>query len=291
MSVAALAPPAAPRIAVVIPCFDDGATLREAIGSLGYQEPCELVIVNDGSTDPATLDLLEELGDAGHAVIHQANRGTSAARMAGVRATSAPFVFPLDADDAVLPGGLTTLADALEARPRLAATWGNVSLFGELERRERHRAATLDPWRITYFNNIPYASLMRREPLLAVGGWSLAGAFQDWDLWMALAEAGYEGAGVDAPVLRYRLHGSRQFSRGAARHAERYATLRSRHSGLFAARARNWRRSDEPWRVRLGLPLAKAIPGLPQRQRHRLFTLADAPREALDHAWARLATR
>jgi hypothetical protein len=211
--------------------------------------------------------------------------------MAGVRATSTPFVFPLDADDALLPGALTMLADELEARPRLAAVWGNVSLFGELERRERHRAATLDPWRITYFNNIPYASLMRREPLLAVGGWSLSGAFQDWDLWMALAEAGHEGAGIDAPVLRYRLHGSRQFSRGAARHAERYATLRSRHEGLFAARGRNWRRSQEPWRVRLGLPLAKAIPGLPQRQRHRLFTLADAPLEALDHARVRISTR
>ena len=279
------------RVAVVIPCFDDGATLREAIHSLACQEACELVIVNDGSTNWDTLDLLEELGDDGHHVIHQANRGTSAARMAGVRATSAPFVFPLDADDAVLPGALSALADVLEARPGLAAAWGTVALFGELERRERHRAATLDPWRITYFNNIPYASLMRRDALLAVGGWTLPGAFQDWDLWMALAEAGYEGAGIDVPVLRYRIQEGRQFARGAARHAERYATLRSRHERLFAARGRNWRRSAEPWRVRAGLPLAKAIPGLPQRQRHRLFTLADSPREALDHARVRLSTR
>ncbi|MBN1529691.1 MAG: glycosyltransferase family 2 protein [Thermoleophilaceae bacterium] len=291
MSVATLAPPAVPRVAVVIPCFDDGATLRDALASLAHQEPCELVIVNDGSTDRPTLELLHELAYDGYHVIHQRNRGTSAARMTGVWATSAPFVFPLDADDAVLPGALAALADTLEARPRLAAAWGNVALFGELERRERQRAATLDPWRITYFNNIPYASLMRREPLLAVGGWSLPGAFQDWDLWMALAEAGYEGAGIDAPVLYYRLHGTRQFARGAARHAERYAILRSRHARLFAARRRNWRRSAEPWRVRVGLPLATAIPGLPQRQRHRLFTLADAPSEALDHARVRLARR
>ena len=73
--------------------------------------------------------------------------------------------------------------------------WGTVRLFGEVERAERGRARTLDPWRITYFNNIPYASLFRREALMAVGGWSLPGAFQDWDLWMALAEAGYGGAG------------------------------------------------------------------------------------------------
>ena len=166
---------------------------------------------------------------------------------------------------------------------------GERRAFGDVERRERSRAATLDPWRITYFNNIPYASLMRRQPLLAVGGWSLQGAFQDWDLWMALAEAGYDGTGLDTPVLHYRVHGGRQFARGAAQHAERYAILKSRHERLFAERRSNWRRSSEPWRVRVGLPLAAAIPGLPQRQRHRLFTLADAPREALDHARLRLS--
>ena len=211
-----VAPPDDPRVAVVIPCFDDGDTIRDAVGSVLIQEPCELVIVNDGSTDRATLEVLTELAEAGHHVIHQRNRGTSAARMTGVWATSAPFVFPLDADDAVLPGALTTLADTLEARRGLAAAWGRVAVFGQVERRELSRAATLDPWRITYFNNIPYASLMRREPLLAVGGWSLAGAFQDWDLWMALAEAGYEGVGLDAAVLGYRVHGDRQFARGAA---------------------------------------------------------------------------
>ena len=58
-------PPAAPRVAVVIPCFDDGATIREAVASVTGQEPCELVIVNDGSTDPETLEVLAELADAG----------------------------------------------------------------------------------------------------------------------------------------------------------------------------------------------------------------------------------
>jgi glycosyltransferase involved in cell wall biosynthesis len=276
-------------VAVVIPCFDDGATIREAVASVTAQEPCELVVVDDGSTDSHTLQVLDELARAGHHVIHQPNRGTSAARMTGVAATRAPYVFPLDADDAVLPGSLATLVDTLDSRPDVAAAWGSVRLFGEVERPERVRAGTLDPWRITYFNNIPYASLFRREALLAVGGWSLSGPFQDWDLWMALAEAGYQGAGLEEPVLHYRRHAGRQFERGAARHGERYSTLRSRHRRLFDARRRNWRRSSDPWRVRLGLPLARAVPGLPQRHRHRLFTLADSPREAVDLARRRLA--
>ena len=285
------APPAWPRVAVVIPCFDDGATIAEAVASVAAQEPCELVVVDDGSTDPHTLRVLDELAEAGHTVIHQRNGGTSAARMAGVAATRAPYVFPLDADDAVLPGALSTLVAELDSRPDVAAVWGSVRLFGEVERVERGRAGTLDPWRITYFNNIPYASLFRRKALMAVGGWSLPGPFQDWDLWMSLAEAGYRGAGVDEPVLNYRRHGGRQFSRGAERHAELYSSLKSRHERLFASRRRNWSRSSDPWRVRLGLPVATAIPGLSQRYRHRLFTLADNPHEAVDLARRRLLRR
>jgi glycosyltransferase involved in cell wall biosynthesis len=211
----ATAPPVSPRVA-------------EAVRSLLAQEPCELVVVNDGSTDPHTLRVLHELEAAGCHVLHQRNRGTSAARMAGVWATRAPYVFPLDADDAVMPGSLTALVETLEARPGMAAARGRVRLFGD---EERGRASALDPWRITYLNNIPYPGLIRREALLRVGGWSLPGPFQDWDLWMALAEAGYRGAGIDEPVLRYRLHGGRQFARGAARHAELYSSLQSRPAG------------------------------------------------------------
>jgi glycosyltransferase involved in cell wall biosynthesis len=275
-------------VAVVIPCFNDGATVREAVRSVADQEPCELVVVNDGSTDEDTLGVLHELAQGGCVVIHQRNRGTSAARMTGLRATRSPYVLPLDADDALLPGALAALADALDERRHLAAVWGRLTLFGDVEMPERSRGRTLDPWRITYFNNLPYASLFRRDALVAVGGWSLPGAYQDWDLWMSLAEVGYQGSAVDRRILRYRLHGQRQFSRGAQRHREIYAELRRRHRRLFAERRRNWRRSSDPWRIRLGLPLATAIPWLAQRYRHRLYTLADSPLEAADHVRLRL---
>jgi glycosyltransferase involved in cell wall biosynthesis len=92
------------RVAVVIPCFDDGATLGEAVDSLAGEEPHELVVVDDGTTDERTLRILEEREVAGVRVLRQENAGLSAARMAGVRATSARYVFPLDADDLLVPG-------------------------------------------------------------------------------------------------------------------------------------------------------------------------------------------
>src|ERR1043166_895150 len=107
-----------PRVAVVVPCFDDGETLSTALASLAGQEEHELVVVDDGSTDPDTLTVLAELERNGVQVVRRPNGGLSAARMSGVEATSAPYVMPLDADDALAPGALRALADALDADER-----------------------------------------------------------------------------------------------------------------------------------------------------------------------------
>src|SRR5688572_25554344 len=136
-----------PRIAVVVACFNDGATLEQAVGSLAGEEPHELVVVNDGSTDPGTLQVLARLRDGGVHVIDQVNTGLPGARMTGVAATSAPYVYPLDADDETMPGSLRLLADALDADPGLAVAWGDQQLFGDYEL-VSPRARALDPWAI-----------------------------------------------------------------------------------------------------------------------------------------------
>ena len=59
--------------------------------------------------------------------------------MTGVEATSAPYVFPLDADDAVVPGALAALADALDAVPGAALAWGDIEVWGELDAEARSR--------------------------------------------------------------------------------------------------------------------------------------------------------
>ena len=160
-----------PRVAVVVPCFNDGGTLSETLASLRNEEEHELVVVDDGSDDPATLETLSHLTDAGTTVVRRENGGLSAARMSGVEATGAPYVFPLDADDAVVPGALGALADALDAAPEAALAWGDIEVWGEIEA-ELAVARSLDPWLLTYLNDVPVAALVRRPALAEAGGWS-----------------------------------------------------------------------------------------------------------------------
>lgn len=274
------------RVAIVIPCHEDGATLLETVASLEGQESCEVVIVDDGSTDPETLRVLDELKAQGWRVVRQENLGLSAARMRGVAETSAPFVLPLDSDDALCPGGVAPLADALDADPGAALAWGDVEIFGDFEL-TLSGAPDLDPWHITYVSEVPTSSLIRRDTLLEVGGWEIQG-YEDWDLWMLYAEAGIRGVYVPVVAVRHRVHGARMNAGCLDRHGEMLELLRSRHPRLWAERRRNWRRSRRPLRVRTLSPLVGLLPINP-RDRHRLFRLVSHPREVLYRRRDRLA--
>lgn len=275
------------RVAVVIPCFDDGATLEHALRSIDGQEQCEVVVVDDGSTHPATLALLDRLRSEGVHVVQQENRGLAAARMAGVAATSAPYVQPLDADDLLVPGALAALADALDANPDAAAAWGDIAFFGEFELVAR-TADRLDAWTIWYLDELPGTSMVRRSVLEATGGWRFDRQYEDWDFWMTVAEHGFDGLRVPRVIFRYRRDPERMSAGGLVRHGELLAELRARHPQLRGSLRRNRRRSTAPLRMRLLFPLLEHVP-VSGWNRHRLRRLVAHPRRVFVHRRIRRA--
>lgn len=267
------------RVAVIVPCYNDGATLAETLVSLAGEEPHELVVVDDGSNDRMTLELMRKLEHDGIRVVHQDNRGLGAARMTGVAATSAPYVFPLDSDDLIAPGALAALADALDAEAEAAVAWGDVELFGDFAGRFAG-ASALDPWQLTYVNEIPVASLIRRTALVEAGGWQLRG-YEDWDLWMAFAERSWRGVHLPRTVLHHRQHGQRLVSAMLSEFGSVYRLLRERHPTLFARRRLEWLRSSAPLRSKLLFPVIDALPRVSAYDKHRLFRLVSRPHETL----------
>jgi glycosyltransferase involved in cell wall biosynthesis len=268
------------RVAVIVPCFDDGATLEETLASLDEQEEHELVVVDDGSRDPGTLEVLRDVEASGVRVVRRENGGLSAARMTGLAATSARYVFPLDADDLLGPRALDRLADVLDADPTAMAAWGDVELFGSVELRLR-MPRSLDPWLFTFVNEVPGTCLLRRSALEAAGGWRLTGGYEDWDLWLSFAERGFRGVYVPDAVLRYRQHAGRMNADTIERHGAKHARLRELHPTLFADRGRLRRESHEPWHVKTLWPAIEALPGVSLWNRHRLCRIVRDPRRQL----------
>ncbi len=179
--------------------------------------------------------------------------------MAGVHASQADYILPLDADDRLLPGAIEALAAALDHDPTLALAWGDYQLFGDRSFRQQ-MAAVLDVWQIAYQNDLPSTAMIRRSALLTAGGWEPSGGYEDWNLWMSLAERAAKGKHVGLVIYEYRQHGVRMLGEAATRHRETYALLRGRHPELFANRREAWRYSRAPLALRLALPAIFALP-------------------------------
>src|SRR5687768_13659885 len=94
-----------PLISVVIPCYNDGTLLPETITQVRKQTMTdyEIIVVNDGSTDALTLQVLQQLGGEGIKVLHKANGRMSSARNHGVQHARGRYIAALDADDYFAP--------------------------------------------------------------------------------------------------------------------------------------------------------------------------------------------
>jgi glycosyltransferase involved in cell wall biosynthesis len=227
-----------PRVAVIIPCFNSDPLLREAVVSLQEAEPLEVLVVDDASTDPATLEVLAQLEGDGVTVLRlTVNGGVARARAAGVAATSAPYVFPLDADDLAIEGHIARAADRLDADPAAAACVGDYEEFGT-DTIIRVVPDVLDPYRVAYTNEYAITALMRRTVLERYGGWRdpspTARGYEDWHVWMDLAEGGEKIVHLGGLLYRRRMHAPGLDVKQRERHAELYRALRDEHPMLFA---------------------------------------------------------
>src|SRR5687768_17072796 len=100
-----------PRVSVLVPCHNDGAYIHETIASIREDEQVETIVVDDASTDADTVTALADIERTGVIVLrNERNQGVSVTRTRAFASASAPFVFPLDADDLLVEGTLGAMA-------------------------------------------------------------------------------------------------------------------------------------------------------------------------------------
>jgi glycosyltransferase involved in cell wall biosynthesis len=227
--------PSRDDVTVVIPCFNHGRFLGEAVGSALGQEggAPRVIVVDNASTDAETPRALEELPDAVEVLHQDRNTGPAAGRNAGFELAESDYVMPLDADDRLPPGTLSALVEALEADPRAAYSYGVMRFFGDWS--GEVRLPDYDPYRLLYRPVVGWLGLVRRRAWEELGGFDpgLQG-FEDWDFTLAAMEAGWHGHRLDRVVLDYRKHGRSGLEADRRRHRELYRRLREKHAGLYS---------------------------------------------------------
>lgn len=230
-------------VTAILPVYNGRKFLRGAVESVLAQTlpPCELIVVDDGSTD-GSLDAIEGLtASFPIRILRQENAGQSTARNLAARQATGDYLAFLDQDDRWHPQHLELLVAPLEAEP--ANGWaysdfdeidlgGNVVTLAFLHAHGvRHPKRTIYECVAGDLMVLPSASILRRTAFEAVGGFDeqLCG-YEDDDLFVRMFRAGWGHAFVDRPLVRFRIHtngssSSARFIESRLRYASKLAAL------------------------------------------------------------------
>lgn len=237
-----------PAVSVIVPCYNGGRFLDQMLASLDVQtfRDFEVIIVDDGSDEPETLQKLGSLPPDVQ-VVRQSNLGLAAARNTGFRHANANFVLPLDCDDALAPSFLMETVALLGAAPAdVAFVFTDMQATGSFHGTLPRNFSRFDQ---LFLNRLPYCLLLRKSAWQTVGGYDdmMRDGYEDWEFNIRLVVAGFRGLGIHRPLFFYYVspHGM-LMSRSARQHGKLWRAILKRHRDSYGWRNlrtlyRNWR--------------------------------------------------
>jgi len=203
------------EVAVIVPCYDLGRTVEEAVDSVLTQTrpAAEIVVVDDGSEDAATRQALARLQRSRCRVLTIEHAGVAVARNRGAGATQAPYIVFLDADDVLAGGYIEQTAARLDADEGLSFVSCAVQAFEGASYTWKPRDCTALTT-LTH-GSVHVSSMFRRTLWDAVGGFDASlPAYEDLDFWLRAIRLGFRGEILDQPLLLYRVRPDSRYRRG-----------------------------------------------------------------------------
>ncbi len=235
-----------PRVTIVVPTFERGHLIVDALESIREQtiRPLEIIVVDDGSTDDTQNVVAAWYAKKGTDIdlhlIRQSNLGGNAARNAGIRAARAPLVAFLDSDDEWHPEKLQKQLEVFARNADFGAVYCGV-VETDLERRpvvspSRRRypeGQILDKLLISDVTAPTSAFVVRRDVFDRVGLFDIdLEARQDWDMWIRTSSVVDMGA-VPEALVNLRHHDGPRTQSDPEREIRAYRAIRRKSSHLL----------------------------------------------------------
>ena len=227
------------RVSVIMPCYNDGQYIEEALYSLRAQTYLnwELIVIDDGSDEPETLRVLEQLEEMPYVrLLHTNHVRPAGARNAGIRAARGTYILPLDADDTIEPTYMEKAVRILNENPSVGVVYCRADLFGEQS----------GPWYLPDYSlramlqdNIVFVtSMFRREDWERVGGFNtnMHAGMEDYDFWLSILELDREVVQIPEVLFHYRIKPKSRttgFQDSVEQIKETYHTLYRNHTALY----------------------------------------------------------
>lgn len=197
-------------VSVLMTAYNAVPFIESAVNSILNQTftDFEFIIVNDGSTD-GTQAFLETLTDPRIKVFDEPNRGTAGGSNFGLQHCRRKYVARMDADDVSLPTRLEEQYKFMESNPQVSLVGTQIQIIGE-ERLGMEVAIPLKHAQIYQAlidrnHGMNHGSCFYRNELIQkIGGyWKIHKMFDDWDMFLRMAEQG-ELANLPQVLYQYR---------------------------------------------------------------------------------------
>lgn len=224
-----------PAVSIVIPCCNDGQFIEQAVDSClkSSFSDIEIIVVDYGSTNPDTLEILNRLNKPKTRIIHRKNKGLPFARNRGIQAARGEYILSLDADDMLHPNFIEKAFKMLESSPQIGFVYSGYRAFGA--QNFDWEAPPFHSGRLLIQNFVCISSLFRKKAWRDAGGYNerMTEGYEDWDFWISLVECGWIGGAVPEPLFNYRVYHSAATDEDRAKHERLTARIRNNHPRLY----------------------------------------------------------
>ena len=197
-------------VSVIIPCYNSGAELYEALNSLNrINVEIEVVVVDDGSTNEYTLKILDNIREKGIKVLKKSNGGPGDARNLGVKNSTGEFLFFLDSDNRVSDRYFDLALEVFQTFPKVGVVYGKPNFFsenGSVSTRFETKPFSYDS--LMCGNYIDACCFVRRSTFEEVGGFHVHPHLKGWDdadLWIRISHTRWEFHFLDEVLFDYRV--------------------------------------------------------------------------------------
>ena len=197
-----------PQLSVVIPCYNQGEYLLEAVTSVerNLNDNYEIIIVNDGSNNLQTKVILQKLEDEGYHIIHQENKGLATARNVGIQVAKGKYILPLDADNRIDPEYINESIRVMENEASVGVVYGNCRWFGQ---QNGYRVIDVfKPIKLFVHNYIDACAVIRKSAFDECIGYDATmpvSGYEDWELWIHLHAKGWKFHHLGLFIFDYRV--------------------------------------------------------------------------------------
>jgi glycosyltransferase involved in cell wall biosynthesis len=196
-----------PLVSVIIPCYNDGQYLDDSVGSILNQsfEDFEILIVNDGSTDNATIQKLHSFNHPKIKVLHKENGHLSSARNYGIKNATGEIIVTLDADDKFERKFIKKGVELLQSDITIGAVTCYLKSFGL--KKYKWKPLGGDVKNFLYRQESCASAMFRKECWQKTGGYdeNMKTGYEDWEFWIRLTAAGWKVAVLNDYLLNYRV--------------------------------------------------------------------------------------